>query len=161
MDRLGIYSNLHIVHCGPQGLTYLRDGEPSMSATTAPPDAQLSVKHQVPANLADGLALGLVKILRFFANTFFQRRYGHRAVILESSMRRGHFIALFGTNQGWSVSAGGERLGLFVTQRQALDDVKKRRARLTASGQRSTVLVTGHELASPSGRSTRPIRFSR
>jgi hypothetical protein len=38
-----------------------------MSATTAPPDAQLSVKHQVPANLADGLALGLVKILRFFA----------------------------------------------------------------------------------------------
>jgi hypothetical protein len=54
VDRLGIYSNLHIVHCGPQGLTYLRDGEPSMSATTAPPDAQLSVKHQVPANLADG-----------------------------------------------------------------------------------------------------------
>jgi hypothetical protein len=40
VDRLGIYSNLHIVHCGPQGLTSLRDGEPSMSATTAPPDAQ-------------------------------------------------------------------------------------------------------------------------
>jgi len=48
-------------------------------------------------------------------------------------MRRGHFIALLGTNHGWSVSAEGERLGLFVTQRQALDDVKKRRARLTAS----------------------------
>jgi hypothetical protein len=78
VDRLGIYSNLHIVHCGPQGLTYLRDGEPSMSATTAPPDAQLSVKHQVPANLADGLALGLVKILRFFANTFSSLRPSRR-----------------------------------------------------------------------------------
>jgi ubiquinol oxidase len=55
-----------------------------MSATAPPPDAQLSVKHHAPANLADGLALGLVKFLRFFANTFFQRRYGHRAVILET-----------------------------------------------------------------------------
>ena len=55
-----------------------------MSATTAPPDAELSVKHHEPANLADGMALGLVKFLRFFANTFFQRRYGHRAVILET-----------------------------------------------------------------------------
>lgn len=55
-----------------------------MSTTTPPPDAQLSVKHHVPANIADRLALGLVKILRFFANTFFQRRYGHRAVILET-----------------------------------------------------------------------------
>ena len=56
------------------------------------------------------------------------------------------------TNYGWSVGAGDERLGLFVTQQQALNDVKKRRARLTANGQRSAVLVTGHELASPSGR---------
>ena len=55
-----------------------------MSTTTSPPDAQLSVRHHVPANLADRLALGLVKILRFFANTFFQRRYGHRTVILET-----------------------------------------------------------------------------
>ena len=44
---------------------------------------------------------------------------------------------------GWSVRVGDERLGLFATQRQALNDVKKRRARLTSKGQRSTVLVTG------------------
>ena len=56
------------------------------------------------------------------------------------------------TNYGWSVGAEDKRLGLFVTQQQALNDVKKRRARLTAKGQRSTVLITGHELASPSGR---------
>jgi hypothetical protein len=49
------------------------------------------------------------------------------------------------TDHGWAVDAGDERLGLFVTQRQALDYVKKRRARLTANGQRSTVLLTGHE----------------
>ena len=40
---------------------------------------------------------------------------------------------------GWSVGVGDERLGLFATQRQALEDVKKRRAKLTAKGQRSTV----------------------
>jgi hypothetical protein len=63
------------------------------------------------------------------------------------------------TNYGWSVGASDERLGLFVTQQQALNDVKKRRARLTANGQRSAVLVTGHELASTSGRGTRFYRY--
>ena len=53
-------------------------------STTPPPVAQLSVNHHVPTNLADRLALRLVKILRFFANSFFQRRYGHRAVVLET-----------------------------------------------------------------------------
>ena len=49
------------------------------------------------------------------------------------------------TNYGWSVCAGTERMGLFVTQRQALEDVKKRRAELTTKGQRSTVIVTGSD----------------
>jgi hypothetical protein len=49
------------------------------------------------------------------------------------------------TNYGWSVWAGTERMGLFVTQRQALDEVKKRRAELTAKGKRSSVIVTGSE----------------
>src|SRR5262245_3679056 len=49
------------------------------------------------------------------------------------------------TDYGWSVGAGTERMGLFVTQRQALDEVKKRRAELAANGQRSTVIVTGSE----------------
>ena len=46
------------------------------------------------------------------------------------------------TNDGWSVRIGDERLGSFSTRRQALDDVKNRRAMLTAKGQRSTVVVT-------------------
>ena len=45
------------------------------------------------------------------------------------------------TNDGWSVGVGDERLSFFATQRQAINDVKKRRARLTAKGQRSTVVV--------------------
>jgi len=48
------------------------------------------------------------------------------------------------TNVGWSVRIGDELLGSFSTQRQALDDVKNRRAMLTAKGQRSTVIVTKH-----------------
>ena len=58
------------------------------------------------------------------------------------------------TEYGWSVGAEDERLGLFVTQQQALNDVKKRRAKLGANGRRSTVVVRGHELAPTSGRST-------
>ena len=59
------------------------------------------------------------------------------------------------TDDGWSVGVGDERLSLFATQRQAIDDVKKRRARLTAIGHRSTVLVKRHGSASTRGRSTR------
>ena len=63
------------------------------------------------------------------------------------------------TNYGWSVGAGDERLGLFVTQQQALNDVKKRRAKLTSKGQRSAVLVTAHDLASTGGRGARYYRY--
>ena len=45
---------------------------------------KLEVKHHAPACLSDRLAYQLVKLLRFFADTFFQKRYGHRAVILET-----------------------------------------------------------------------------
>ena len=59
------------------------------------------------------------------------------------------------TEYGWSVGAGAERLGLFVTKEQALKDVKKRQAKLIGKGRRSTVVVTGHEFAPTNGRSTR------
>jgi hypothetical protein len=62
------------------------------------------------------------------------------------------------TNYGWSVRAGSERLGLFITQRQAISDVKKRRAELKAKGLDSTLSVTGSELQqSVYGRSSRPV----
>lgn len=41
-------------------------------------------KHHRPADLRDRFALGLVKVLRFVADAFFAKRYGHRAVVLET-----------------------------------------------------------------------------
>ena len=44
---------------------------------------QLGVHHQ-PKGLSDRVAYGFVKLLRFCADTFFAKRYGHRAVVLET-----------------------------------------------------------------------------
>ena len=40
--------------------------------------------HRKPHGLSDRIAYGFVKALRFCADTFFARRYGHRAVVLET-----------------------------------------------------------------------------
>jgi ubiquinol oxidase len=47
------------------------------------PETDLRV-HFRPANGSDRFALGVTKFLRLFADTFFARRYGHRAVVLET-----------------------------------------------------------------------------
>jgi ubiquinol oxidase len=41
-------------------------------------------KHVDPQNISDRVALSVVKFMRFFADAFFRKRYGHRAVILET-----------------------------------------------------------------------------
>ena len=41
-------------------------------------------KHYMPKNLSDKVALRFTKFLRFLADTFFKKRYGHRAVVLET-----------------------------------------------------------------------------
>ncbi len=40
--------------------------------------------HYQPKNISDHAALLFVKFLRLFADTFFAKRYGHRAVVLET-----------------------------------------------------------------------------
>src|ERR1035437_7925308 len=40
--------------------------------------------HHIPKNIGDRFAYALVKFMRFFADTFFAHRYGHRAVVLET-----------------------------------------------------------------------------
>jgi len=47
------------------------------------PKVDLTAHHQ-PHGLRDGIAYGFVKGLRFVADTFFAKRYGHRAVVLET-----------------------------------------------------------------------------
>jgi len=41
-------------------------------------------QHHKPENFSDRFALAFTKSARFFADTFFRRRYGHRAVVLET-----------------------------------------------------------------------------
>ena len=40
--------------------------------------------HHVPTGFSDRFALGFTKLLRFCADAFFARRYGHRAIVLET-----------------------------------------------------------------------------
>jgi ubiquinol oxidase len=47
------------------------------------PLVDLTVTH-TPRGASDRIAFGFVKALRFCADTFFAKRYGHRAVVLET-----------------------------------------------------------------------------
>ncbi len=40
--------------------------------------------HHIPKGFSDRFALGFTKLLRFCADTFFAKRYGHRAIVLET-----------------------------------------------------------------------------
>ncbi len=41
-------------------------------------------QHHEPRSISDRIAYGFVKFLRVFADTLFAKRYGHRAVVLET-----------------------------------------------------------------------------
>src|SRR3569832_1604323 len=43
-----------------------------------------SAVHHRPRDFRDHIALGFTKTLRFCADTFFAKRYGHRAIVLET-----------------------------------------------------------------------------
>jgi ubiquinol oxidase len=40
--------------------------------------------RRAPSGWSDRIAYALTKLLRFFADTFFAKRYGHRAIVLET-----------------------------------------------------------------------------
>lgn len=42
------------------------------------------VVHHEPSGFSDRFALGFTRLLRFCADTFFAKRYGHRAIVLET-----------------------------------------------------------------------------
>jgi ubiquinol oxidase len=48
-----------------------------------PPFIDLGV-HHLPKGLSDRIAFGFTRLLRWSADTFFAKRYGHRAVVLET-----------------------------------------------------------------------------
>ena len=41
-------------------------------------------RHYAPRDASDRIAYSFTRLLRFFADVFFARRYGHRAVVLET-----------------------------------------------------------------------------
>ena len=45
---------------------------------------KIMIEHRRPESLSDFIALSITKFLRTFADTFFAKRYGHRAVVLET-----------------------------------------------------------------------------
>ena len=47
-------------------------------------DENSLTQHHIPQNFSDRIALAFTKSARFFADTFFAKRYGHRAVVLET-----------------------------------------------------------------------------
>lgn len=47
------------------------------------PFVDLGVHHR-PVDFSDRIALGFTRALRFCADTFFAKRYGHRAIVLET-----------------------------------------------------------------------------
>lgn len=79
-----------IVDSDPSGRVGTAPCQPVSSAdtarhckTTMPLQKSLQ-KHRPPSSYRDRAALAFVKFLRFFADAFFAKRYGHRAVVLET-----------------------------------------------------------------------------
>ena len=54
-----------------------------MATGAGVPVVDLDVHHKA-SGLSDRLAYGFTKALRFCADTFFAKRYGHRAIVLET-----------------------------------------------------------------------------
>ncbi len=57
---------------------------PAPAETLAETLADTLHVHHVPRDIHDRVALRLVKTMRVFADRFFAKRYGHRAVVLET-----------------------------------------------------------------------------
>jgi ubiquinol oxidase len=55
-----------------------------MESAMNAPIVDLSVHHH-PKGVSDRIAYGFTKALRLCADTFFAKRYGHRAIVLERS----------------------------------------------------------------------------
>ena len=55
-----------------------------MTDTIAEKPGAAIATHRAPSGLSDRVAFGFVKALRFVADRFFAKRYGHRAVVLET-----------------------------------------------------------------------------
>lgn len=88
----------------------------------------MAITHKPAKKISDKVAYGLVKFFRFFADVFFKKRYGPRAVVLETvasipgmiGAANFHFRCLrkFKNDEGWIrtllAEAENERVHLMV-----------------------------------------------
>lgn len=58
--------------------------DPKQATYVVPNDDDGLIHHTAPKDLRDRVALRVVKFMRIFADGFFAKRYGHRAVMLET-----------------------------------------------------------------------------
>ncbi|MBC7755931.1 MAG: alternative oxidase [Bdellovibrio sp.] len=59
--------------------------EQKLCSDKVPDEQSLThASHHVPSGFSDHFALGFTKVLRWAADTFFAKRYGHRAIVLET-----------------------------------------------------------------------------
>jgi ubiquinol oxidase len=65
-----------------EGLT-TREDEGSSHSLRPADEAPIDL-HHAPVDFRDRFALRLVKFMRVFADAFFAKRYGHRAIVLET-----------------------------------------------------------------------------
>ena len=56
----------------------------SRKSNTETSPAEIPVTHYVAHGFSDRFALGITKLLRWGADTFFAKRYGNRAIVLET-----------------------------------------------------------------------------
>ncbi len=105
-------------------------------------------KHHDAKDLSDRIAYAFTKFLRFFADTFFAKRYGHRAVVLETvaavpgmvagSLRHLRALRRMESDQGWIrillEEAENERMHLMTFVNIAQPSVFERVLILLAQG---------------------------
>ena len=75
-------NKIHVVHCNDRRVQVF-DQTPGSADGNAKNEDVTGV-HVAPRDGHDRFALGLVKFMRVFADKFFAKRYGHRAVVLET-----------------------------------------------------------------------------
>ena len=104
--------------------------------------------HHDAKDLSDRIAFAFTKFLRFFADTFFAKRYGHRAVVLETvaavpgmvagSLRHLRALRRMESDQGWIrillEEAENERMHLMTFVNIAQPSVFERVLILLAQG---------------------------
>lgn len=68
----------------PRRIPQATPSQVQQAAHQIPDNETIAAVHHSPRGFSDRFALALTKLMRFAADTFFAKRYGHRAIVLET-----------------------------------------------------------------------------